>query len=160
MSNQMNTLAIGSKKCGSCGAVKSLDQFHRDRTHTDGRRSKCMECASRYSKIYVQNNRDKVNARLKRWVEANRERAREHSRNYYARNSESHKAYIRRYRKENRQRARAHEQVAYAIKRGTLVRKPCEKCGNTLVEAHHDDYSKPLEVRWLCKIHHEATHHH
>lgn len=26
------------------------------------------------------------------------------------------------------------------------------------VQAHHDDYSKPLEVRWLCVPHH-ALHH-
>ena len=46
-----------------------------------------------------------------------------------------------------------------AINRGDLVRKPCEICKTIeSVEAHHDDYAKPLDVRWLCKKHH-AEHH-
>ncbi len=50
-------------------------------------------------------------------------------------------------------------QIAYAaIVRGDLVRGPCEECGSEPTQAHHDDYSKPLEVRWLCKPHHEEHH--
>jgi len=45
------------------------------------------------------------------------------------------------------------------IKNGWLIRQPCEICATDInVEAHHDDYSKPIDVRWLCKIHH-AEHH-
>lgn len=47
---------------------------------------------------------------------------------------------------------------ASAIASGLLVREPCEECGVVPADAHHDDYSKPLEVRWLCKLHHEALH--
>lgn len=45
-----------------------------------------------------------------------------------------------------------------AIRRGILEREACEVCGACEVEAHHDDYTKPLEVRWLCKQHHEQHH--
>lgn len=41
-----------------------------------------------------------------------------------------------------------------AIKEGKLVPQPCEVCGSPLTEAHHTDYNKPLDVRWLCKQHH------
>jgi hypothetical protein len=41
-----------------------------------------------------------------------------------------------------------------AISDGTLVQQPCEKCGKRKSEAHHDDYSKPLDVHWLCRFHH------
>ncbi len=63
------------------------------------------------------------------------------------------------WRKRNPEKARAHWMVAEAIQRGYLVKLPCEVCGNKKVHGHHDDYSKPLEVRWLCHIHHEETHH-
>jgi ribosomal protein S27AE len=45
-----------------------------------------------------------------------------------------------------------------AIATGRLVKQPCEKCGAERVHAHHDDYSKPLDVRWLCPKHHAEEH--
>lgn len=51
--------------------------------------------------------------------------------------------------------------VTYAVKRGDLVKGPCERCVPSgkrpyfrRVEAHHDDYDKPLDVRWFCRSHH------
>jgi len=41
-----------------------------------------------------------------------------------------------------------------AIRLGKVERGCCEVCGSAEVEAHHDDYTKPLEVRWLCPLHH------
>jgi hypothetical protein len=38
-----------------------------------------------------------------------------------------------------------------------LDRQPCEICGEK-AEAHHDNYDKPLEVRWLCFFHHREWH--
>jgi hypothetical protein len=56
-------------------------------------------------------------------------------------------------------KAEAHRLVHNAIARGDLVRQPCERCGTTeRIHAHHDDYTKPLEVRWLCQSHHIQRH--
>jgi hypothetical protein len=44
------------------------------------------------------------------------------------------------------------------IKRGKIVRKPCEVCGELKSEPHHADYDKPLEVIWLCRKHHLELH--
>lgn len=49
--------------------------------------------------------------------------------------------------------------VANALQDGRLTRGVCEVCSDPRTEAHHDDYSKPLDVRWLCKKHHEEHHH-
>lgn len=53
----------------------------------------------------------------------------------------------------------AREAVGNALKYGKLVKYPCEECGKVeTVEAHHDDYEKPLDIRWLCKHHHNLHH--
>jgi hypothetical protein len=52
----------------------------------------------------------------------------------------------------------ARAQAQYAMKTGRLERKPCEVCGDKRVEGHHDDYNKPLDVRWLCRKHHSEAH--
>ena len=54
----------------------------------------------------------------------------------------------------NPEKRRAHRAVGYALKVGKLVREPCEFCGASKVQAHHDDYAKPLVVRWWCHDHH------
>lgn len=60
----------------------------------------------------------------------------------------------------------AHNLVETAVSQGVLVPAPCEVCGKTgtmrdgrrIVQAHHDDYNKPLSVRWLCQKHHHEWH--
>lgn len=56
-------------------------------------------------------------------------------------------------------RVRARALVSRAIKSGKLVRLPCEICGCINTQAHHDDYSKPLDVRWFCREHHRNVIH-
>lgn len=48
--------------------------------------------------------------------------------------------------------------VYKAIKNGELIKTPCEVCGGLPSEAHHTDYTKPLQVRWLCRGHHADQH--
>jgi predicted DNA-binding protein YlxM (UPF0122 family) len=60
---------------------------------------------------------------------------------------------------------KAQNQLEQAITEGKIVRQTiCEECGKsgtfkngrTMIQAHHPDYSKPLEVMWLCqKCHHQ-----
>ncbi len=47
----------------------------------------------------------------------------------------------------------ARSQITYALKKGRMAKEPCY-CGELKVEAHHPDYSKPMEVIWACKKHH------
>jgi len=56
------------------------------------------------------------------------------------------------------ERIRARQKTYKAIRNGKLKKEPCEVCGSLQVYAHHDDYAKPLEVRWLCRKHHREVH--
>jgi hypothetical protein len=47
----------------------------------------------------------------------------------------------------------ARRAVSMAVKNGKLKKEPC-LCGNEKVEAHHEDYTHPLDVIWVCKKHH------
>ncbi len=64
--------------------------------------------------------------------------------------------YAKRYKDSVRHR------VAYALKVGQLTKLPCEyaDCNILKVEAHHPDYSEPLDVIWLCRDHHLELHRH
>ena len=64
----------------------------------------------------------------------------------------------RRYRQANPEKHAAHLAMRNAIRRGQLIKSRCEVCGIERVEGHHDDYSRPLDVRWLCKRHHIDAH--
>lgn len=60
---------------------------------------------------------------------------------------------------EQRRRDIARSYAGVYLRRGKIKRCPCEVCGSTDAQMHHDDYSKPLEVRWLCrKCHLRGTH--
>jgi hypothetical protein len=52
----------------------------------------------------------------------------------------------------------ASDAVALAIRLGALAKQRCIRCGNPRAVAHHEDYSKPLDVMWLCRKHHSARH--
>jgi ribosomal protein S27AE len=67
-------------------------------------------------------------------------------------------ANTRRYRERNPEKDKARSKVHKAIRTGKLVRSACEGCGEKKVQAHHEDYSKPLEVRWLCIACHRKEH--
>lgn len=48
--------------------------------------------------------------------------------------------------------------LSKAIKTGELVPQPCVVCGTEKVHGHHEDYSRPLDVIWLCPAHHFERH--
>ena len=114
---------------------------------------------------------------MRDWHEKNKdpEKQREYYRNYYAENAAvvimKTKAYrqtergkeVRRtaganQKLHNAKRVAARQIVRMAIVGGILTKKPCERCGALEVEAHHEDYDKPLEVNWLCPPDHKQLH--
>jgi hypothetical protein len=55
-------------------------------------------------------------------------------------------------------RYRAQTAVGNALRDGKLVKEPCKRCGAIKVHGHHEDYTKPLDVTWLCAVHHKERH--
>lgn len=135
------------KSCRKCGADKSLSDFHKDANLPDGLRHICKACACKISR----DNRAKN-------IEARRAYDRERAKDP-ARKAADYEA-TKRKRRRNPMRARAHSAVANAIRRGLLIPEPCERCNTTPTDAHHDDYSRPLKVRWLCRQCHVEHHAH
>lgn len=94
-------------------------------------------------------------ADYERHLAANRERQKTE------RGAENHARAVRAYRLRNKSRRAAHNAVAKALLAGKIVPWPCcamPECSDTKVEAHHPDYSAPLDVVWLCGVDHKAVH--
>src|SRR4029077_19963825 len=59
---------------------------------------------------------------------------------------------------EYRKKVRARTRVRMRRLRGTLPKRPCERCGAPIAQTHHDDYDRPTTIRWLCVKCHGAEH--
>lgn len=97
-----------------------------------------------YHKVYRAENADKIRA-YKR--EYNRKWRKE---NGYHNERNSRKRYP--------EKEKARRTLNIAVQCGYVKKENCKKCGNEDSFAHHPDYSKPLSVIWLCRIHHAQEH--
>lgn len=111
----------------------------------EARRAYYKKWYSENYKKYYEKNKDKLNER-------NRTRAQTESGKAIER-----KKYENR-RKRSPEKIRARQQCRRAVRSGKLLQLPCEVCGDEKSFGHHDDYSKPLDVRWLCGFHHQEYH--
>lgn len=82
------------------------------------------------------------------------------TRAYRHRHRNRYLAHARRWKQTNAAKHAAHSAVNRAVNTGHLKRPTeCSACGRDGdIQAHHDDYSQPLDVRWLCALCHAATH--
>lgn len=71
-----------------------------------------------------------------------------------------HTDYNNKYKQQHPDKYRAHRALEYAIRLGRIAKpKLCESCREKKrLEGHHNDYSKPLKVKWLCRHCHNETH--
>lgn len=146
--------------CKTCGAEKPATDFYQ----YDGRpMSTCKECV----KFKVRANRA---ANIDRYREYDRQRAfrpdRVAARKAYqeqvkrdpvkaAEGGKTSKAW----RVRNPPKRNAQIAAGNAVRDGRLEKQPCVRCGATeRIQAHHEDYSKPLDVMWLCRPCHGIRH--
>jgi len=151
------------KYCYKCKQIKPLVAFHKDMTKKDGVSSKCKICKATYRKVYYQKNKDKELQGMKQYHLDNSEKIRKKAQEYYATEQglKQHRLDVKEYRKKYPERCKAHSQFTYALKVNKLKRPTtCELCGiKCKPEGHHPDYSKPLDVQWLChKCHTKLQH--
>lgn len=133
------------KTCFKCGVSQPLSEFYRHSAMADGHLGKCKQCTKRDALEHRNSNLEKVR-------EYDRSRANKPHR------IQGRVKATTEYRKRFPERYRANRKVAYAVRTGTIAKQPCFCCGSVEVEAHHADYSRPLDVVWLCAAHHKEIH--
>lgn len=122
------------KTCTKCNTEKPLYAFSLFKKGYLGRCSICKQCRNKKSSA--------IPSELK---EAERQLA--------------VKAAGARYSAKNKHKRKAKDLVNQAIKVGQITKTNCEHCGSLdNIEGHHPDYSKPLEVIWLCIKCHNLEH--
>jgi len=136
------------KSCICCHKILPLSEFHCHPKMKDGYLNKCKICVRDYVKSWRQKNIDYVQAY---------DRSRPY-RKSATRNKEKDRQQKLTWRLRNLEKRNAHIIVGNAIRDKKLFPQPCERCGCIETNAHHEDYSKPLEVMWLCDKHHGERH--
>lgn len=105
-------------------------------------------------------NRDKILKRVKKYASENRKKIKKYQREYRQRTA-SKVARLKLARKQRLKHAikfRARNIVNKAVKRGVIKKQPCLFCKNPKTEAHHKNYKRPMDIIWVCRLHHEHLH--
>ena len=147
------------KKCFKCEERKPVSDFYRHPQMGDGYLGKCKDCTKKDAEI-----RRHAKQSDPEWVE--KERVRQMNKERKRRQSASgvlFGTYVKprifkvAWRGRNPEKMKAHNALNNAVRDGKVKSMPCVACG-AKAHGHHEDYSKPLAVVWLCPAHHAARH--
>ena len=140
------------KTCNRCNQDKPLSEFYDHAAMSDKHLNACKACVrdrvNKYRQLHLDLIRAKDRARGRR-----PERLKKVASNAY-----KYRHHNKAWRQRNPEKSRAHTRLRRAILAGYIKKMPCEVCGSCNSQAHHEDYSKPLEVRWFCFQHHKELH--
>lgn len=151
-----------TKTCRKCHTEKPLEDFYDQKSNRDGVASSCKECVKarmseiRWSNIDEHRERDRKRYLVPKTREAHIKQAAE----WRKMNSERARSIKAAWGRENSKKKNAHCIVKRKITEKGMKPELCQCCGANGVEihGHHPDYSKPLEVIWLCTSCHGAEH--
>ncbi len=169
---------MSKKRCAKCRTVKQADEFAKHKGQPDGLQIWCRKChgeirRARYraahplppprspeeAKRIKQEQRKRARLAASKVRAENADAMRQSKRDWRIKNQERVRKYRRDYYRQHTEKVNAHNAVLNAVREGRLVPQPCTVCGSEkFIDGHHDDYSKPLVVRWLCRAHHKAFH--
>lgn len=135
------------KKCSKCHELKPETEFYKDKRTKDGLKCQCKKCHNKTS--FATRDKDK-----------HRKNNKEYMRRTYQNNPDKVRAYWRTRVENDPQKLRARSLLNSAVRHGKIQRPMCcERCGAVgMVYGHHADYSKPLDVEWLCADCHGEQH--
>lgn len=139
------------KTCKKCNEAKPMSEFYDISKNSDGKSGKCKSCTrSDVDKNYKLKSKDPVWAIMERMRQREKEERRRNE------------GKVLTYKRRNHKRPLANTALGNAIRDGVIARRPCEVCGNSKAQGHHEDYSpgKELDVQWLCPRHHSDRHIH
>jgi len=165
-----------SKICSSCKDTKDLHLFNTNKNRKGGLDHYCKDCRSLYDKKRNSNpvRREQLKAASRRYTlsgkatesrKNNIEKARLKEALFRIKYAERIKKYAKEYAKTYKRekvKQAARTILNNAVSRGKMLRPlNCEQCEQELpVQGHHEDYSKPLDVIWLCVPCHGKAHRH
>lgn len=152
------------KKCFKCNEVKHLSEFYKHKQMADGHVNKCKTC----NKKDVKDNRDLKSDYYKEydaWRFQNQPQVKDRHIKYQSTEGgilkmrKSQKKWIT----NNPEKRAAHIILGNAVRNGKLTKpKECSVCGefkpSRQIHAHHHDYTKPIDVTWLCSYCHKQEH--
>jgi formylmethanofuran dehydrogenase subunit E len=149
-----------TKACKKCGEVKPLTKFCRVKVNRDGRSGTCNSCRNRQLRAL---NTNSPEYRARRKAQRRKPETREKARRWREANRDKIEEAWMRYADRNGEKLLAHQKVRSAVRSGQMIKPDrCETCGEEVPRArlhgHHDDYDRPLDVRWLCPSCHGAHH--
>lgn len=137
------------KRCSTCEQSFDHSNFYTDTRRTDQLKSQCKKCHCLTTQLSRDPARHRDNNR--RWMRESK---------YYSRPEVREREMLRSRVKNKSVEAKARALANRAIDLGFLVRPTdCPRCGNRAkIHAHHVDYSRPLDVLWLCVECHGKEH--
>jgi hypothetical protein len=148
------------KTCKQCGEVKPLDEFHKSKSTRDGYRGDCKACHNATSRQWRAAHPERMAALNKQWKQDHPEEVAANNKQWRQEHPEAVSAYTKEYQAKNPLKKRAQNIINRAIRDGKLTKPTtCSECNATgTIQGHHCDYTKPLEVMWLCQTCHIAWH--
>ena len=149
------------KVCSMCKVGKPLSEYYKNRTSSDGFSYACKNCMKNYCSIWRNHNSEY----FKTW--------RNNNPDYTSKSIQRNKEYQKEYYLKNKDKLLKNKAINYttiqtavaqkvrlALENGMLKKADsCELCnsiGNLI--AHHNDYTNPLVVLWVCKFCHMRIH--
>ena len=144
---------VSQKPCIACKAVLPLAEFYTHKRMADGHLNKCKSCCKAYARTKKNHAYDRARSMLPHRVEARAKYLKTE------RGKAVSQAAKQRWIEKNPIKRVAQNKVNNAVRDGKLIKPKSCGCGSTgYIHGHHDDYTKPLEVKWLCTACHRQRH--